>query len=457
MANKPLQSIKFPGLSDTYVVPQIDDTLTQTGQAADAGAVRNAVDTLTDSLYAKSYNLVNCDSSDGWKIKDDKDVTVSCPQKGTIRVTSNIEQTYATAYFVMDVTGIDTVYTSFEKYEGTGATRTRLYTAENGIIGTNLGTVTKAKKQWDVSEYNEIAIEISATLGTAQAAYYDYTHMLVTAEDTDVYIDYYVPKLVSKEEFLTVEDEVDAVLSAVTPASKKIIYHRGARATAPENTMPAFIKARSLGAVYVETDIRYTSDNVPVLLHDATINRTARNADGTQIASTVNIADITYEQALTYDFGVYAGQQYAGTKIPTLAEFLRWCKITGCIPVLEQKIREVATVNSTIQALQQEGITERFAFLCYGLGSLDTVHNSLPDGEFLYIRTAALTQQDIADASAKSWLTAIDADVTKTTQEMIDACKTANVPLFLFGYTNFTSVYNTDDYVSGYTIEEGAI
>lgn len=36
MANKPLQSIKFPGLSDKYIVPQIDDTLSVEGRAADA-------------------------------------------------------------------------------------------------------------------------------------------------------------------------------------------------------------------------------------------------------------------------------------------------------------------------------------------------------------------------------------------------------------------------------------
>lgn len=36
MANKPLKSIKFPGLDDVYTVPQLDDTLTMAGHAADA-------------------------------------------------------------------------------------------------------------------------------------------------------------------------------------------------------------------------------------------------------------------------------------------------------------------------------------------------------------------------------------------------------------------------------------
>lgn len=36
MANIPLKSIKFPGLDDTYTVPQVDSTLSTPGNAADA-------------------------------------------------------------------------------------------------------------------------------------------------------------------------------------------------------------------------------------------------------------------------------------------------------------------------------------------------------------------------------------------------------------------------------------
>ena len=50
MANKNLKSIKFPGLSDTYVVPQVDSTLTQTGRPADAKATGDAISALGDSV-----------------------------------------------------------------------------------------------------------------------------------------------------------------------------------------------------------------------------------------------------------------------------------------------------------------------------------------------------------------------------------------------------------------------
>lgn len=53
MANKPLQSIKFPGLSDTYTVPQVDNTLTATGAAADAKKVGDEITNLKDDLRSR--------------------------------------------------------------------------------------------------------------------------------------------------------------------------------------------------------------------------------------------------------------------------------------------------------------------------------------------------------------------------------------------------------------------
>jgi len=50
--------------------------------------------------------------------------------------------------------------------------------------------------------------------------------------------------------------------------------HRGASAHAPENTMAAFALAELQGAHGVELDLQITSDGVPVVLHDETLQRT---------------------------------------------------------------------------------------------------------------------------------------------------------------------------------------
>ena len=53
-----------------------------------------------------------------------------------------------------------------------------------------------------------------------------------------------------------------------------VIAHRGASAQHAENTLPAFLAAWDAGAQWVEADTQPTADGVPVLLHDADLDRT---------------------------------------------------------------------------------------------------------------------------------------------------------------------------------------
>lgn len=55
MANKPLKSIKFPGLADTYTVPEIDNTLTTSGKAADSKKVGDELNDLKSAVTALEH------------------------------------------------------------------------------------------------------------------------------------------------------------------------------------------------------------------------------------------------------------------------------------------------------------------------------------------------------------------------------------------------------------------
>ena len=90
----------------------------------------------------------------------------------------------------------------------------------------------------------------------------------------------------------------------------RAVNHRGWNWYAPENTIPAFIQSKENGFDAVECDVHWTSDGVPVILHDDTINRTARNEDGTELDETVNIWDITFEDVRKLDFGIRNGEKY---------------------------------------------------------------------------------------------------------------------------------------------------
>lgn len=105
------------------------------------------------------------------------------------------------------------------------------------------------------------------------------------------------------------------------------INHRGFNTVAPENTLSAFTESKRRGFNAIETDVRWTLDGIPVLLHDASIDRTS---DGSG-----NIAEMTYAQARTYDFGSWKSSEYAGEKIPSVEELLLLAKCINLKIVLE--------------------------------------------------------------------------------------------------------------------------
>eukprot|EP00761_Pharyngomonas_kirbyi_P001939 gb/GECH01001943.1/.p1 GENE.gb/GECH01001943.1/~~gb/GECH01001943.1/.p1 ORF type:complete len:442 (+),score=87.12 gb/GECH01001943.1/:1-1326(+) len=62
-----------------------------------------------------------------------------------------------------------------------------------------------------------------------------------------------------------------------------ILAHRGARAFAPENTVPAFMTAWEQGADVIETDVRRTRDHVLVCFHDSTLTRLVPEQSGVAV------------------------------------------------------------------------------------------------------------------------------------------------------------------------------
>lgn len=96
--------------------------------------------------------------------------------------------------------------------------------------------------------------------------------------------------------------------------NEMFVAHRGSTIEAPENTMPAIVTAFLNGYKSIEIDVRFTSDNVPVLLHDATIDRTSNG--------TGSVNSFTYEQLQTYDFGSWFSPKFRNVRIPSLQNAL---------------------------------------------------------------------------------------------------------------------------------------
>lgn len=81
--------------------------------------------------------------------------------------------------------------------------------------------------------------------------------------------------------------------------------HRGAAGLAPENTIPAYRTAFSLGVDFIDMDVGVTKDGVVVVSHDSALNPAfTRDAKGQYIKNKdILIKDLTIEQVQQYDVG----------------------------------------------------------------------------------------------------------------------------------------------------------
>jgi glycerophosphoryl diester phosphodiesterase len=94
-----------------------------------------------------------------------------------------------------------------------------------------------------------------------------------------------------------------------TPTKIMNIAHRGARAYAPENTLVAFAKAKTLGCDMFELDVRLTKDSVVVVYHDENLPRCTNAKTRFPDRSNYNVADFTYTELSSLDAGSWYVEQ----------------------------------------------------------------------------------------------------------------------------------------------------
>jgi glycerophosphoryl diester phosphodiesterase len=102
------------------------------------------------------------------------------------------------------------------------------------------------------------------------------------------------------------------ILDEIYQGRTLILGHRGAKAYAPMNTIPAFELALQQGADGIELDTHLSKDEHLIVLHDFTVDHTT-NAHG-------YARDLTLSQLKALDAGSYFDVRFAGTRIPTLDE-----------------------------------------------------------------------------------------------------------------------------------------
>lgn len=151
-----------------------------------------------------------------------------------------------------------------------------------------------------------------------------------------------------------------------SPNRPLILAHRGGRALGPENTIPAFDRGLEAGADGLELDVHVSADDVAVVCHDATLDRTtdATGPVGGRTAAELAALDATRR------YGVELEHVWSGPRagIPTLEEVLR--RYPSVPMVIEMKAASRRAAEAVVRAVRAAGAADR---VCVGSFSLDAL------------------------------------------------------------------------------------
>ncbi len=129
----------------------------------------------------------------------------------------------------------------------------------------------------------------------------------------------------------------------------RIMGHRGAAGHAPENTLASFRTAARLGVAWVEFDVHLSTDRVPVLLHDDTLDRTT-DGEGAVDAHTA-------DELANLDAGSWFSDSFSGEPVPTLERTLQLLASLGLGANVEIKPspgRESETGSAVARMLREQ-------------------------------------------------------------------------------------------------------
>jgi glycerophosphoryl diester phosphodiesterase len=189
--------------------------------------------------------------------------------------------------------------------------------------------------------------------------------------------------------------------------------HRGARGLRPENTLPAFSEALSIGVSTLEMDAAVTKDGVVVISHDPFLDSNiTRGLDGKWIEGGRRlIKDMTLKELQTYDVGrIRPGSDYAkqfssqvpvdGTRIPTLSaviELVRTSQLKEVELSIEPKFDPTDETKPTsdreplaravIEALRKANFAQRSYIQSFDWALLRIVRRIAPEFRIVYDTT----------------------------------------------------------------------
>ena len=219
----------------------------------------------------------------------------------------------------------------------------------------------------------------------------------------------------------------------------RVVAHRGYGE--PENSLKAYQNAYDAGFKYVETDVRFTKDNVPVCIHDTKVDRVS---NGKGVVENFSLSDL---QRLDFH----------GESVLTFQDFLTFCISHDLSPYVDIKNHSLYSqeqIVSLVDLVRQVGWLDKTTWISYDLHYLNYVKEADASARLGLISSGV--NEDVI-ASLRLLATSqneVFLDVNHVNDIMIQMCRDASVPLEFWTLSRVpTNGQYIDSYISGFTTD----
>lgn len=164
-------------------------------------------------------------------------------------------------------------------------------------------------------------------------------------------------------------------------ATTLVFGHRGAKAYAPMNTIPAFELAAEQGAHGIELDVHFSSDNELVIIHDYTVDGTSNG--------TGEVAKMSLDELKSLDAGSWFDAKFAGTRIPTLDEVFQTFgqALIVNVEIKVYNLEDTSIEQAVADCIIRNNMQKRVIVSSFATQNLQRLHRIAPDIPLGYLQS----------------------------------------------------------------------
>lgn len=219
----------------------------------------------------------------------------------------------------------------------------------------------------------------------------------------------------------------------------RVIAHRGY--DAPDNSLLAYENAANAGFEYVETDVRFTKDNIPICIHDVKVDDIS-NGQGF-------VEELTLREIQSMNF--------SGSKILLFEDFVAFCadhKLSPYVDIKNYSSYTKEQMKILVDMISSAGLSDDTTWISYDFQYLRWISKYNPTARLGLISSGVGRDVISAAELLKTKENEVFIDTGSVSAQGVELCKAADIPLECWTLRRVPDKRTyIDPYISGFTTD----